>query len=370
MTRKPNILMVGDMPGWAFHNIITFVRSNVQGYNFYYDYTIYNPNENSKVSSDFEVKSHHVAPRILKKTIPFHKTVLLKGLVYRIINCLNQLGLLSYNGDGQFRRIRKDNTYDMVLFLDYYMDKDADFGHIKAKTRVKGIFTAQFPPKGIRIDPKISLEEFYKNYLIDSDALLVGAPCIAQTYSDVFTKPIFFANMAYDEQVFCPTSKDINRKEPFIVGWTGNPDRDFKGFYSHVMPAVEHLKNLGYSIELRTQFDGTLNSLADFWNKVDVALITSEADAGPSMFMEASLCGVPSVSTRIGLPNDVIVDKVNGLFCDRDVADIIDKLIFLIDNKKIHREMKDNIRATFISKLGVEVQTTRWKLLFNAVLNE
>jgi glycosyltransferase involved in cell wall biosynthesis len=66
----------------------------------------------------------------------------------------------------------------------------------------------------------------------------------------------------------------------------------------------------------------------------------------------------------------VIIDKVNGLFCDRDLADIIDKLKFLIDNKKIHRAMKDSIRATFISKLGVEVQTTRWKLLFNAVLNE
>jgi glycosyltransferase involved in cell wall biosynthesis len=136
------------------------------------------------------------------------------------------------------------------------------------------------------------------------------------------------------------------------------------------LPLLTAYKNLGYSIELRTQFDGTLNSLADFWNKVDVALITSEADAGPSMFMEASLCGVPSISTRIGLPNDVIVDKVNGLFCDRDVADIIDKLKFLIDNKKIHRAMKDNIRATYINRLGVEVQKARWKSLFNAVLNE
>ena len=176
--------------------------------------------------------------------------------------------------------------------------------------------------------------------------------------------------MAYDEKVFCPTSKELNINEPLIVGWTGNPDRDFKGFYSHVIPAVEHLKNLGYSIELKTQFDGTLNSLADFWNKVDVALITSEADAGPSMFMEASLCGVPSISTRIGLPNDVIEDKVNGLFCDRNVADIVDKLKFLIDNKKIHRAMKDNIRATYISRLGVEIQKARWKSLFNAVLNE
>ena len=132
MTKKPNILIIGDIPGWAFHNIITFVRTKVNGYNFYYDYTIYNPIENSKVTSDFEAKSHHIAPRTLKKTIPFQQTFLLKGLVYRVINCLNQLGLLSYNGDGQFRRIRKDNTYDMVLFLDYYMDKDADFGHTDA----------------------------------------------------------------------------------------------------------------------------------------------------------------------------------------------------------------------------------------------
>lgn len=370
MTKKPNILIIGDIPGWAFHNIITFVRTKVNGYNFYYDYTMYNPKENSKVTSDFEVKNPHIASRKFKKTIPFQQTFLLKGLVYRIINFLNQRGLLSYNGDGKFRRIRKDNTYDLVLFLDYYMDKDADFSHIKAKARVKGIFTAQFPPKGIRIDPTMSLEEFCKTFLTDIDGLLVGAPCIAQTYNGVFTKPIFFANMAYDEQVFSPKLNALNINEHFIVGWTGNPDRDFKGFYSHVIPAVEHLKSMGYSIELKTQFEGALNSLADFWNKVDVALIASEADAGPSMFMEASLCGVPSISTRIGLPNDVIVDKVNGLFCERNVADIVDKLKFMIDNKKLHQAMKDNIRATYINKLGVEVQTAQWKALFNAVLNE
>lgn len=63
---------------------------------------------------------------------------------------------------------------------------------------------------------------------------------------------------------------------------------------------------MGYPVALRTQFQGSIRSLATFWQGVDLALIASEADAGPSMFIEASLCGVPSVSTKIGLPQFVI----------------------------------------------------------------
>jgi len=360
--------MVGDMPGWAFHNIITFVRSKVQGYNFYYDYTIYNPNENSKVSSDFEVKSHHVAPRILKKTIPFHKTVLLKGLVYRIINCLNQLGLLSYNGDGQFRRIRKDNTYDMVLFLDYYMDRDGDFDHVQARKIVKGIYTEQFPPKGVVLDKYISKEAFIEEFLHDCDALLIGSPSVEAIYSKFFKHPIVFANLCYDEALFFD---NIRQKEKvFVIGWTGNPDRDFKGFHSHVIPTVNALKSMGYLVELRTQFVGSLESLASFWQEVDLALIASEADAGPSMFIEASLCGVPSVSTRIGLPYYVIEDGINGFYCERTVEDMISKIQQLLDDPELYNLLKTNIRNSFIRKLGVEAQKKRWEGLFKTVLDE
>jgi glycosyltransferase involved in cell wall biosynthesis len=88
------------------------------------------------------------------------------------------------------------------------------------------------------------------------------------------------------------------------------------------------------------------------------------------MFIEASLCGVPSVSTKIGLPAFVIEDGINGLFCERSVGDVVLKVRRIINDVALHQSMKQSIREDFIRKLGVEAQKIRWKNLFNAMLNE
>jgi glycosyltransferase involved in cell wall biosynthesis len=172
--------------------------------------------------------------------------------------------------------------------------------------------------------------------------------------------------MAYDEKIFSPKHTIKNNK--FVLGWTGNPEREFKGFYSIVQPVVQELQNSGFNIELRTQFSGSLNSLADFWQNVDLAIIASEADAGPSMFMEASLCGVPSISTTIGMPAYVIVDNENGLFCSRNVADFVEKIALVIQHPELLEKMRVRIRKDYIEKLGVDVQIQNWENLFNQLI--
>lgn len=370
MTKKPDILMIGDMPGWAFHQLIDFVRSHVYGYHIYYDFTIYNPRDSKTVHSDFLENQNVNTQNTYRRSIHFQRIPILRGVVYRVVNLMNRRGLLKYNGEGLYRRTKPDNSYDLVIFLDYYMNVDADFSQLNSEVIVKGIFTSQFPPKGITLDSNISVEQFCAQYVSDCKALLVGAPSIAQVYSNTFSKPIFFANMAYNEQVFTQRAQANRMKPSFVIGWTGNPVRDFKGFYSHVVPTVETLKSLGYSVELKTQFEGEFATLVDFWNSVDLALIASEADAGPSMFMEASLCGIPSVSTRVGMPWYVIEDGINGLFCERQVEDMVEKVKSLIDNRVLYNAMSSTIRSSYIKKLGVEVQIENWKSLFQTVLNE
>ncbi|MFN4910429.1 MAG: glycosyltransferase [Flavobacteriales bacterium] len=365
--KKKKILLIGDMPNWAFHLVIQFIIERVEGYDFFYDFTVYNSNPTSRVNSDFEVKSTHpIVP--IRKRLSFQRVPLLRGILYRCTRGLNRLGWIRYDENGCWRRVAPDNKYDLAVFLDYYMDKDADFSHVIAEKYVKGIFTEQFPPKGIVLDQSINLTTFVKHYLNRCDALLVGAPSIANIYSEAFNKPIFFANLCYDESLFIP--KKRSNRHTFVIGWTGNPSRDFKGYYSHIVPAVMELQELGIAVELRHQFQGSIASLVTFWQDVDLALILSDADAGPSMFIEASLCGVPSVSTKIGLPAFVIEDGINGLFCERSVGDVVLKVRRIINDVALHQSMKQSIREDFIRKLGVEAQKIRWKNLFNAMLNE
>jgi glycosyltransferase involved in cell wall biosynthesis len=371
VNRKPNILIVGDMPGWAFHNIIDFVITNVKGFDFYFDFTYNHPRTNPEVISDSQPSNNNQIPSgKLRKKIPFQKVVLLRGVIYRFINLFNRLGLLDFDGNGKVCRVRQDGKYDLVVYLDFYMDKDADFSHIKAAKHVKGIFTESYPPKGVVVDKHISKQLFCETFLSENNALLVGAPSIKEKYDGYFYKPILFANMAYDERLFKTRNAKKSDAEKFVIGWTGNPNRAFKGFHSHVIPTIEKLVSLGYKVELKTQFEGSLKSLVSFWQSVDLALIASDADAGPSMFMEASLCGVPTVSTRIGMPSYVIQDGLNGLFCLRDIDDMVEKVSLLINEKELYVAMKNSIRKDYIEKLGAEVQVQNWKTLFNEVLQD
>lgn len=373
MANRKKILLVGDQPGWAFHNIIQFVQSHLKTtFDIYFDFTVYHP---AYEDPNKEISSRPI--KILyKKDLFLQKIPVLRGIEYRLIRMLNQLNLISFNEHGKFQRIRKDNSYDAVVYLDYYFLFDGDFRHVKADKIIQGTFSDIFPPrKLVRIPQTGEIKqiidgfEFCNTFLDSANALLIGAPSIKAKYEPYFSKPIVFANMAYSENVSKDNQQHKVDTSKFIIGWTGNPDREFKGFHKVIVPAIEKLQSMGYHIELKTQFEGSIESLASFWQGVDLAVIASGADAGPSMFMEASLCSVPSVSTRIGMPANVIRDGENGLFCERNVEDLTSKIAYLMDHPELLKSMKARIRKDYIEKLGVEVQVNNWKKLFYEVLN-
>ena len=371
MSNRKKILLVGDQPGWAFHNIMNFIRKNLSSnFDLYFDFVVYHP---AFEDPNKEISSKAYQNFIFKKNLIFNKIPIFRGLEYKLIKKLNKLNLLGFNEHGKFQRVTEDNHYDLVVYLDHYFPFDGDFSHIHSNKIVQGTFSDVFPPRKLfripatgEIKPIQDGHEFCQVFLKSADALLIGAPAIRVKYEKFYDKAILFANMAYDEKIFSPKHSKENNK--FVLGWTGNPDREFKGFYSIVQPVLEELQNSGYNIELRTQFSGSLNSLADFWQSVDLAIIASEADAGPSMFMEASLCGVPSVSTRIGMPAYVIVDHENGLFCDRNVADFVEKIALVIQYPELLEKMRVRIRKDYIEKLGVDVQIRNWENLFNQLI--
>jgi glycosyltransferase involved in cell wall biosynthesis len=369
---KKKILLIGDLPGWAFDNIITFVKTNLnKDYNFYYDYTIYNPakrttgeiNIQDSLNTEFLSKEY-------RKTYKIYRYPVLGKVSYKLISVLNRFGILSRDANGKKRRVRKDNFYDCIVYMDFYMDRDGDFHHVEARKVVRGIYTDSFPPMGYQVSES-NPRDFLHNYFEETDALLAGSNSILKFYEPFSDLPCFEANLAYNESIFRPRHNSKKRGgNKLVLGWTGNPNRSFKGYYELIVPVVRELQNEGLEIELRSQFSGTLNSLADFWQEVDLAIIASEADAGPSLFMEASLCGVPSLSTRIGIPAYIIKEDVNGLFFERN----IDSLKLAIKSVYFDRDKlktwSSNIRNSYLIKLGHDVQVKNWRVLFSEVLND
>jgi hypothetical protein len=90
----------------------------------------------------------------------------------------------------------------------------------------------------------------------------------------------FYCTGAIDTKMFQPCSGRQSDKDSFVVGWTGNPDRSFKGFYDFVVPAVEKAASLRKGVTLKARFKGPYGTLPRFYSDVDVLLIASSADAG------------------------------------------------------------------------------------------
>lgn len=322
---KPSILIFADFPNWAYHHIMEFVKSNLSDdFDFYHDFLVYNTHKKSK-----------------------HPVKRLKGF-------LNEL---------KYSKTRKDNSYDIVLYLAFYFDDQMNIKW-KSKKIIKGIYTAGFPPSNADYDGNVS--GFIEKYFKDTDAVVCGSKQIMDFYTPYFSK-IYYANLIHNEKLF-KRNQPRNDKDSFVMGWTGNPKRDFKGYYSHIIPVIEKLKVKYPNIKLKSRFSGPIETLPLFYEDVDIVVIASDADAGPSLFPQASLMDIPCISTNIGKPKEVIKDGINGYIVNKDVDEIADKIESLYLNPKLLKKMSNRIREDFIAIFDKKEMVEEWKRMFNEVL--
>lgn len=99
-----------------------------------------------------------------------------------------------------------------------------------------------------------------------------------------------------------------------IVGWVGNSawegkTEDFKGLHTILRPAVDELRAEGYPIHLeladRQQDFTPHEEMPRYYAKIDVLACSSKIEGTPNPVLEAMACGVPVVSTDVGIVPEV-----------------------------------------------------------------
>lgn len=326
---KPTILVIADFPNWAYYEIQQFIKKNL--------------------SNDFDIYCDFLAFNTKKKSKnPIKQIKLLKDKI-------------------KYRNVRKDKTYDIVLYLAFYFTDHMKIDW-KAKKVIKGIYTDGFPPSNSNFTG--SMSDFKKKFLSDADAVVCGSELIKKRYHKDINN-VYYANGAFAMELFNrKNKKTINNSETFLVGWTGNPKREFKGFYSHVIPAIKLAQKKYPNIQLKSRFSGPMDTLPNFYEDVDVILIASDADAGPSLFSEASMMEIPTISTDIGFPHEVIIDGVNGFIVERDIKKMSERIIELYENRQLLFDMSKRIKDDYIEVFGSHKLTQKWKSLFNDMLKD
>ena len=140
----------------------------------------------------------------------------------------------------------------------------------------------------------------------------------------------------------------MGKNKTLTIGWTGNPNREMKGFRNIIEPAIKELQAEGFDIQLKTKFSGSYEDLLSFYQDVDLVCIASSCDTGPFLFSDASLCSVPAVSTRIGFPNTVIKDGENGLFIERNKEDLKTAIKQLYNDRNLLQSFSSRIKEDYL----------------------
>jgi glycosyltransferase involved in cell wall biosynthesis len=104
-------------------------------------------------------------------------------------------------------------------------------------------------------------------------------------------------------------------------------------------------------------------SMKKLYHCLDTYLVTSREEGGPKGILESMACGIPIVSTRVGLAPDVIKHKHNGLLADiEDSHTLAENIIQLIENK--------NLRSRIITNGINDIKPYDWETIARRYYNE
>ncbi|MDH4029021.1 MAG: glycosyltransferase, partial [Nitrospirota bacterium] len=163
-----------------------------------------------------------------------------------------------------------------------------------------------------------------------------------------------------DTEFFKP-SKSPGKSSKLVVGCSGNLKRDWK---EGITEFIEPLAELDF-IDLRIAAFGDdryvpYEKMPDFLNSIDVYVLASASEGFPLKALEASACGRPVITTRVGGCEDLIIDGENGFFVERNSTAFAEKLRFLHENRDILVKMGERSREIIEEKWSWKIRARDW----------
>lgn len=147
------------------------------------------------------------------------------------------------------------------------------------------------------------------------DGYTVSSEKLRNIYLSIegYPAPLMVAEDGVDRKLFMPIDLDRLAKvadRELIVGWVGNSKwsaelEDFKGLHSILKPALKILQSRGVKVVGRfaDRQEGFIkhNEMAKYYAEIDVLVCVSKIEGTPNPVLEAMACGVPVISTDVGI---------------------------------------------------------------------
>jgi glycosyltransferase involved in cell wall biosynthesis len=156
----------------------------------------------------------------------------------------------------------------------------------------------------------------------------------------------YFLPNGVDTSFYVPNYENQKpRDEYFYVGWagrrTGNKGLDI------IQRATQSLSNIRLKVATPDSVKGALtwHEMVDFYNGLDVYINASGTEGTPNPLLEASACGVPVISTKVGVVPEFVIHETNGLIVQRSSESIADAIMYFKEQPDKIMEMGNAARA-------------------------
>jgi glycosyltransferase involved in cell wall biosynthesis len=210
-----------------------------------------------------------------------------------------------------------------------------------------------------------------KSFSLISAGLKVKDDLIAAgigTHTKFEVIPFGMSDMQFLSRSECRKNLGLSQDQ-FVVGWLGRmapikrPDvlleiaRHFPNIQFLIGGDGELIDEVLHNRTLNVQVLGW-TSPEGFWPACDLAILTSDNEAMPISLLEAGLCGLPVVASRVGSIEDLITNTESGFLCET-VTEFVASIKLLVDDldlrmriaQKFNRDIKDNYgTAKFVNR--------------------
>jgi len=332
LRNKYKICIVADVPNWAFDSIAQKIKKELS-----YKYDIRIDYFNRRTQTDY-----------FYEFVEKHDDCDLIHFLNRRILLLMGTEVFKIKVENSGRNIEK-----------YILDK-------KNKFSTAVYDHIDLNPEGIE-KLKPIYNEYTKMYYTSTKKLFNIYDSIKE-----YRKPDAMVHDICDEKIFIPIDlerfeNDRIKDRPIVIGWVGNSvhsgqeDVDLKGFHTIIKPVIQELKEDGYNIEGyyadRNERWRVEKEMPKYYSEIDVCICSSIHEGTPRPVLEAMNCGVPIISTDVGIVSEIFGEKQKEFIIgnrengknDEEIKKLLkQKITKLYNNREIFKELsKENLESVF-----------------------
>jgi hypothetical protein len=104
-----------------------------------------------------------------------------------------------------------------------------------------------------------------------------------------------------------------------------------------------------------------------YYNSLDIFLCASDIEGTPNTVLEAMACGLPIISTNVGIVPEVFGERQKEFITDRNVASIKVKIRQLVENPPLRQQLSQENLAS-IQDWSWQAKTEKWRDFFEMAL--